>query len=50
MVIEAGASWFCSTLKLQQFSIVPEDFSFCDNKYVDDTVDKEVLEKLASVA
>ncbi|NLK73206.1 MAG: hypothetical protein GX285_09335 [Clostridiales bacterium] len=50
MLIEAGCSWFCSTLKLQQFSIVPEDFSFCDNKYVDDTVDKEVIEKLEKVA
>ncbi|NMA15733.1 MAG: hypothetical protein GX935_00610 [Erysipelotrichia bacterium] len=49
-LIEAGCSWFCSTLKLQQFSIVPEDFSFCDNKYVDDTVDKEVIKKLEKVA
>lgn len=50
MLIEAGVSWFCSTLKLQQFSIVPEDFSFCDSKYVDDSVDKEVIEKLEKVA
>ena len=49
-LIEAGCSWFCSTLKLQQFSIVPEDFSFCDNKYVDDTVDMEVIKKLEKVA
>lgn len=49
-LIEAGCSWFCSTLKLQQFSIVPEDFSFTSDNYVDDNVDLVVIEKLASVA
>lgn len=49
-LIEAGCSWFCSTLKLQQFSIVPEDFSFTSDNYVDDNVELVVIEKLASVA
>lgn len=50
LLIESGCSWFCSTLKLQQFSIVPEDFSFTDDTYVDDHVEQLVLDKLSSVA
>ena len=50
MLIESGVSWFCSTLKLQQFSIVPEDFSFMSDKYVNDEVDEQVLRALESVA
>ena len=50
MLIESGVSWFCSTLKLQQFSIVPEDFSFTSDKYVNDEVDEQVLRALESVA
>lgn len=50
LLIESGCSWFVSTLKLQQFSIVPEDFSFGNNLYVDDSESDEVIKALLSVA
>lgn len=50
LLIESGCSWFVSTLKLQQFSIVPEDFSFGNNLYADETEADEVIKALQSVA
>lgn len=50
LLVEAGVSWFCSVVNLKPFSIVPEDFSFTSEKYVLADVDREVIEKLESVA
>lgn len=50
LLVEAGVSWFCSAMNLKQFSIVPEDFSFADDRYVLDEVDPEVIAKLEKVA
>ena len=50
MLIEAGVSWNCSVVNLKHFSIVPEDFSWTNKKYVLDDVDPEVTEKLQTVA
>jgi hypothetical protein len=50
LLVEAGVSWFCSTVNLKLFSIVPEDFSFTSDRYVLADVDPEVMEKLGSVA
>ena len=50
MLIKLGISWHQTKLNLQQFSIVPDDFSFTNNKYVDNTVSEEVLKLLASVS
>lgn len=49
-LVEAGISWFCSIVNLKPLSIVPEDFSFTSDKYVDNSVDTEVLKALESVA
>ena len=50
LLVEAGVSWFCSVVNLKPFSIVPEDFSFTSDRYVLADVDREVIEKLESVA
>lgn len=50
MLIEAGVTWNCAEVNLKQFSIVPEDFIFTNEKYVLDDVDQEVIEKLKTVA
>jgi II/X family phage/plasmid replication protein len=50
MLIEAGVTWNCAEVNLKQFSIVPEDFTFTNEKYVLDDVDQEVIEKLKTVA
>lgn len=51
ILIESGVSWvFVASNRLRNFSIVPDDFSFLSNKYVDDSVAKEVIEKLEQVA
>jgi len=50
LLVEAGVSWFCSVVNLKPFSIVPEDFSFTSERYVLADVDREVIEKLESVA
>lgn len=50
MLVEAGVSWNCTLVNLKQFSIVPDDFSFMNDRYVLDDVDPEVLKKLESVA
>lgn len=50
MLIEAGVTWNCAEVNLKQFSIVPEDFTFTNEKYVLDDVDQEVIEKLKMVA
>lgn len=48
---ESGVSWvFTVSNRLRNFSIVPDDFSFLSDKYVDDSVAKEVIEKLEQVA
>lgn len=47
---EAGVSWICSNVNLKSLSIVPDDFTFLDNKYVDDSVSNEVEKKLQEVA
>lgn len=47
---ECGCSWACSTINLKPFSIVPADFSFLNDNYVDDSVDLEVIRKLEKVA
>jgi len=49
-LFEAGVSWICSNVNLKQLSIVPEDFTFLNEKYVDNSVDKEVMKKLEEVA
>lgn len=50
LLVEAGCSWLMTNNHLKAFSVVPDDFSFLNNKYVDDKVAKEVLEKLSEVA
>lgn len=50
LLIESGVSWTMANNHLKMFSIVPDDFTFLDNKYVDDTVDPEVIKKLECVA
>ena len=50
LLVEAGVSWQCTDVNLKQFSIVPEDFSFTSDRYVLADVDREVIEKLATVA
>lgn len=49
-LIEAGISWVCSVVNLKPLSIVPEDFSFTNDKYVLNEVDPEVISKLEIVA
>lgn len=50
MLVEAGISWLCSVVNLKQYSIVPEDFSFTNDRYVMAEVDPEVIAKLDTVA
>lgn len=50
LLVEAGVSWVCSLVNLKPLSIVPEDFSFTNEKYVLDEVDPEVIKKLEIVA
>ena len=50
LLIEAGVSWTCSVANLKQFSVVPDDFSFADDRYVLAEVDPEVQAKLETVA
>lgn len=50
LLVEAGVSWICSVVNLKAFSIVPEDFSFSDDRYVLAVVDPEVQAKLETVA
>lgn len=50
LLVEAGISWICSVVNLKAFSIVPEDFSFADDRYVLTEVDPEVQAKLETVA
>lgn len=50
LLLEAGVSWMVTNVNLRQISIVPEDFTFLNESYVDNTVAKEVLEKLSEVA
>ena len=50
LLIEAGVSWLCSVVNLKQFSVVPEDFSFTNERYVLAEVDPEVQAKLETVA
>ena len=50
LLVEAGVSWNCSNVNLKQFSIVPEDFTFTNGRYVLDNVDPEVQAKLETVA
>jgi len=50
ILIECGVSWMCSVVNLKPLSIVPLDFSFLNDIYVDDIVDQEVLKKLSEVA
>lgn len=50
LLVEAGISWICSVVNLKQYSIVPEDFSFTNDRYVMAEVDPEVQAKLETVA
>ena len=50
LLVEAGVSWTCSVVNLKQFSVVPDDFSFADDRYVLAEVDPEVQAKLETVA
>lgn len=50
LLIDAGCSWLMTNNHLKAFSVVPDDFSFLNTKYVDDSIAKEVLEKLSEVA
>ena len=50
LLIEAGVSWLCSVVNLKQFSVVPEGFSFTNERYVLAEVDPEVQAKLETVA
>lgn len=50
LLIEAGVSWMCSVVNLKQYSIVPDDFSFTNDRYVMADVDPEVQAKLETVA
>ncbi|KNY25684.1 phage/plasmid replication protein, II/X family [Pseudobacteroides cellulosolvens] len=49
ILIESGISWTTSVVNLKQFSIVPDDFTFADNKYVDDSVSEEVQKIMAEI-
>lgn len=50
LLLDAGVSWMVTNVNLRQISIVPDDFTFLDDRYVDSNVAKEVLEKLSEVA
>ena len=50
LLIDSGCSWLMTNNHLKAFSVVPDDFSFLNNKYVDDSVSKVVLDKLREVA
>jgi len=50
LLVEAGVSWLCSVANLKQFSVVPDDFSFTNDRYVLVEVDPEVQAKLETVA
>ncbi len=49
LLIESGISWTTTNVNLQQFSIVPEDFSFVSDKYVDNSVSEEVDKILSQI-
>jgi len=49
-LLDAGVSWMVTNVNLKQLSIVPDDFTFLNDKYVDDSVASEVLQKLKEVA
>lgn len=50
LLVEAGVSWVCTLINLKPLSVVPDDFSFTNDKYVLDEVDDEVIKKLEIVA
>ncbi len=50
LLLDAGVSWMVTNINLKQLSIVPDDFTFLNDKYVDDSVASEVLQKLKEVA
>lgn len=50
LLIDSGISWSCTNINLKQISIVPEDFSFLKDNYVDSETSVEVKHKLESVA
>lgn len=49
-LLDAGVSWSCTNVNLRQISIVPNDFTFLNDKYVDDSVSVVVQEKLLKVS
>ena len=49
-LFEAGVSWSCCNINLKQIGLVPDDFTFLSDRYVDESVSKEVTYKLEAVA
>lgn len=50
LLVEAGVSWVMSNLNLRYVSVVPDDFSFLNEIYVDNSISEEVQKIMKEIA